>query len=455
MSDEIIGDVVAGGLTGAAVGGLPGAVVGGGVGALTGLLREAYEAKPKAGTFATTLQNDLVPENVTLDAHQIYVRITSGHGPDSLVKANAAAALLSNNFTERASQITAAQGVAAGAWQGGASTAASSATSPLSDSFAVAQQQLAANATALDAEVTAFDHIRSQVEPVPATPPQSSLGNDVNPFQSDTDAAINAYNAKAAKNVALYEAYNADTTAARGQVPKNYAQPAPLNASASAVTRTASPVGPTSAATPKVGPGGPSQSAATDASAAAGGDPAAPPTPGGTPGQSGGASDTPGRQTPAATTPSGATPGGVPLLPGGRDTMAGGPLSSRARRAAEAQRKFAGAGGGPGSGGPGGIGSFGGGTGSGSGNGLRSGSSVGTGPVPGQGNAGQQAGRGGAAAPAARGAAGPGGMPGGAAGRREGDDDQEHRRKYLIEPDDKELFGSDEKWVPPVIGDRR
>ena len=79
---------------------------------------------------------------------------------------------------------------------------------------------------------------------------------------------------------------------------------------------------------------------------------------------------------------------------------------------------------------------------------------MGAGSVPGQTAAGQQAARG-TAAPAARGAAGPGGMPGAAAGRRDGDDDQEHRRKYLIEPDDKELFGTDEKWVPPVIGDRR
>lgn len=188
-----------------------------------------------------------------LDVHQIYVRITTGHGTETVVRANDAAKALAGRFSERANRIASAQGIAAGAWQGGASTAAAWATTPLSESFAMAQ--LAANATALDAVVTAFDHIRSQVEPVPATPPQSSFGNDVNPFQSDTDAAINAYNAKAAKNVALYEAYNADTTAARGQVPKSYAQPAPLNASASAVTRTASPIGPTSAATPQVGLG--------------------------------------------------------------------------------------------------------------------------------------------------------------------------------------------------------
>jgi hypothetical protein len=48
-----------------------------------------------------------------------------------------------------------------------------------------------------------------------------------------------------------------------------------------------------------------------------------------------------------------------------------------------------------------------------------------------------------------------GGAPTSPAGRANGEDDQEHRRKYLIEPDDKELFGIDERYVPPVIGDNR
>jgi hypothetical protein len=48
-----------------------------------------------------------------------------------------------------------------------------------------------------------------------------------------------------------------------------------------------------------------------------------------------------------------------------------------------------------------------------------------------------------------------GGMPMGPTGRGNGEEDQEYRRKYLITPDDKELFGTDEPYVPPVLGDRR
>jgi hypothetical protein len=449
---------VVGGLLGTAVGGVPGGLAGS---ALGGLIEEAYKRKPVVGNFATTLQNDLAPESVTLDAHQIYKRITEGRGAGTLVEADAAAKTLSTRFAERANQIAAARGAAAAAWQGDASTSAAAATAPLADSFAVAQQQLATNSQALTAEATAFHHIRSQVEFVPETPPQSGILNAANPFQTDVDAAINEYNAKAAKNVQLYEAYSADTASARSQVPQSYAAPPPLSASAAATTLTASPIGAAPAAPPQVTPAADAgQPAATNASAAPGGAASAPPstgsasgTPSGTAGQGAATTDPASRPTPQTTTPSALTP----TLPATRDTSAGVPLPSHARPAglSDLQRKSTGAG--SGIGGSGSVGAFGGGpgargTGPEAGTGMRGGPSVGTGPVPGQ----TPAGRSGVVpGPAPRGAAGMGGMPVAPGGRSNGEEDQEHRRKYLIQPDSDELFGTDEPYIRPVIGDNR
>jgi hypothetical protein len=466
MSEQIFAGAATGALAGGAVAGVPGAIAGG---VLGGILGDAYSKKPVAEHHATSVQNDLAPETVSLDAHQIYVRITGGHGPNSLVEAHEAASKLSTNFAERANQIAAARGAAAGAWQGNAADAADAATTPLADSFALAQQQLAANSQALNTEVAAFDHIRSQVEFVPATPPQSGIANSANPFQTDVDAAINEYNAKAAKNVQLYEAYSAETAAARSQVPQSYAQPAPLSASATGATSTASPIGAASVPPPQVGSAADTAApAATNASATPGGGAPKPPSPSGasgmpsgTAGQGAAATDQTARPTPSP-----------PPMPAGSvraasDTFGSGPLPSQARStgASDLPRKTTGAG--PGIGGvPGGVGAFGGGagpratgtgggTGTGSGPALRGGSSVGTGPAPGQTppGAGQPINRG---PIGARGAAGAGGMPMGApGGRANGEEDQEHRRKYLIEPDDKELFGVDEQYVQPVIGDNR
>ena len=58
----------------------------------------------------------------------------------------------------------------------------------------------------------------------------------------------------------------------------------------------------------------------------------------------------------------------------------------------------------------------------------------------------------GAAVVASRSAAGLGGVPIGA-GRGDGEQDGVHRRPaYLVEPDAKSLFGTDELTAPPVIG---
>ncbi|WP_157357460.1 hypothetical protein [Amycolatopsis nigrescens] len=104
----------------------------------------------------------------------------------------------------------------------------------------------------------------------------------------------------------------------------------------------------------------------------------------------------------------------------------------------------------------GGIPAGGAGGGSGSGSGLSgAGRATGAGMLGGPGGAGP----GGAAAAGAAGGRGAGGMSGmggmgGGAGKGQGGDDEEHQRaSYLTEADPDSVFGSDEKTVPPVIGE--
>jgi hypothetical protein len=466
MSDAFDSGFVIAGAAGTAVAGPAGGLV---FGAIGGLLAKAYAQKPVSQSFATTVANDLRPENVTLDAHQIWLRITSGHGPGSLAEAHSAAKDLADRFTQRAGEIAAALTVSGQVWQGAAADAAAAATTPLTDSFAMARQQLATNSQALDAELGAFDHIRAQVEFVPPEPPQSGIANAVNPFQTDVDAAINDYNAKAAKNVQLYEAYSADTAAARTQVSQAYLAPTPLTGSVAPAAGTGSPLGASAAPPPLAGSApdaGPSAGTATSAS---GGPSPAPPqsggvsgTPGGSAGTGATATDSAGRAPQASpisptspTSPTATTPGAVPPLPAAGGPFGGSPSTGRF--------PSSGPGGGRGGGGPGMAGfgpvTRGGGPGAGTGTGarpaVRGGPLAGAGPVPGQTPPGQavRGGLGGGAA--ARGGTGVGGTPAGAAGRGDKEEDQEHRRKYLIEPDRDELFGTDEPCAPPVIGDRR
>jgi hypothetical protein len=484
MSDQSNAGTAIGGMIGYSVAGVPGGIFGGTLGGLVG---DAFSRKPTVQNFAANVQNDLAPEIVSLDGHQIYVRITTGHGSATLAAARDAAANLTARFTEKVDRVMAAGAASGEAWQGDAAGLSRSVATRLTNNLALVREQLVANSRALDAELTAFEHIRSQVEPVPETPPGGFL-NSVNPFPTDVDTAINDYNAKAAKNVALYEAYFAETAAARGQVPQTFGTTAPLPETA-APTMSGASAGPVSTTTTAPAPGGSAggtaPSAATTADTASGGTPSVPPTAGATSGQGGAGTEPAGRQAPALTTPTAATPGGAPVLPVTPGASAGntstntrprssgpsgtprafagaGPAFGPVGGNAAGARGFGGGGSGGGSGGGaggGGVGSrglgsgVGGGTGAGPGTGARGGPAVGTGPIPGQNSPTQAPVRGGAAGPAVRGGIGPGGLPmGGPLGRGAGEDDDEHHRKYRIEPDGEELFGTDEWCAPAVIG---
>ncbi|OLF11263.1 PPE domain-containing protein [Actinophytocola xanthii] len=486
MADEFNAGEAVGGMIGFAVAGAPGELAGR---LLGGAVADAYSNKPVPGYHATTVRNDLAPEDVTLTAHEIYRRITTGHGSGSLLAARDTAAELAGSLADRVGQIEAARGASTGAWQGEASQRSLTAAARLFNSLTVAQRQLAVNSRALDAELSAFDHIRANVEPVPESPPQSGFLNSANPFQTDVDKAINDYNAKAAKNVALYEGYSVDTAAARSQVPLSYPMTVPPAESTAPTAGTAAPLAAAPTAPPGAGPAVDTASAApTTTSTTDGGTPTVPPpaggasgTPGGTTGQGAAATDPLGRQAAGLTSPNAAAAGGAPVLPVLPGTSVGGASANRRSLpagASGAQRGLSGAGpgvgpgaggfggfgvggtpGGPGAGGPGVGGSGAGGPGAGGsgagGSVARGGPAVGTGPIPGQSSTAPPPGRGGLAGATPRGAAGPGGPLGAPTGRSDGDEDAEHHVKYRIEPDGEELFGTDEFTAPPVIGDYR
>ena len=180
------------------------------------------------------------------------------------------------------------------------------------------------------------------------------------------------------------------------------------------------------------GPGRPGGPGGTDPGGAGPGRPGGPGGPGG-PGYPGG----------------GPGDGGMGGFPIGGGPMGGFPGGS------DYERGPGGRGGSTGAGGRG----FGPGGGSGFGPGSEGGK---TGGVPGRGGLGP----GGAGALAAEHAAGGGrglaggrgggmgGMPMGAGGRGEGEEDGEHQRpSYLVEGDPESLFGTDEMTAPPVIGE--
>jgi hypothetical protein len=310
---------------------------------------------------------------------------------------------------------------------------------------------LTASKSALDDQIEAYGEVYRKVEEVSEQPPTSSFLNDINPFTTDTDRAINEYYTSASNNVAAYQAYNEQSSGNGARMPVSY--PAVEAGNVPPVT-VRQPDGYTTRAGARLGdreslsravPGSVTKDLPLPAQVAdqSGHQTSVVPTAvggathhqsttrdvvSGVPGVSSG---TPGEQrTRTGVVTTGAS--GCDFGPAG--TRSGGVADRRGRGTPEW------------------VG------GRGSGSGMPSGRAVGSGRPEG----GLRSGRGvvdpyWAAArgtiPVTSGAAGDGGpLMGFGNGSSHGDGDAEHERKYLLDLDPASLFGSDEMVAPAVIG---
>lgn len=386
----------------------------------------------------------------SLSAADMYDRIRDGAGFTGLLTAQTNAAILAAKYAERVRQIESLRTRMAEHWTGDASDSALRYSQPFSDAMRDAGDTLTAIAGEsgpLLRQTDAYQQVLINVEKLPATPPESGLLNTVNPFETDTDREINAYNDKATRNVAAYLSYYSASGDNGSAMPQAF--PAPPDTTVPAV-----------AVLPQTGQGGQQFSAQVPtvpaAPAAVGGLPAAGGLPAGGASAAGGGppvgssagdparmgstsqqSVTPGPTSvpaPVTGTPQPSAGGtGVPfgMVPGGGGAGAGRPGVGTGRPG--------GGGSGPGSGGPGS-----GGPGSGR---------LGSGGSPGGGGPGGGSGARGMAEPLGRTTSSTGVGPAAGRQRKDAEEDEERSSKYVLS---EELdLGTSEIVAPPVIGDTR
>lgn len=419
----------------------------------------------------------------SITAYQIYQKVTGGPGGGSLEEGAGSSGELRGRYEQRVDTIDELNKRMDQSWTGEAGSGVRRGAHPIKVWMEDSATNLGQSEKALQHQSGAFDTVAHRVQPLPEKPPESGFINDVTPWETDTDRDIQDYNQNAQGNVDAFNDYFKESTNNAQNMPgydkfdgdlgddggdKDGGRDRDRESIQDPGDRTPGDqdpgdrgpgnIGPT----PTPGPSGPSSP----------GGPSGPGTPGPTPGPSypgptpgPGGPNGPGYPGPNGGPNGPGTPG--PNGPGDYDwddgTTAAGytPPSSN----------FPGGG----SGGAGGFGGFGpgggfgsGGSGSGSGAGGVGGAVGGFGPGGGAVSGGAATGSaapgsggsaaGGAAAGGARGSgSGAGGRPmmgGMGAGRGgQGDEDEEHDRKYLIEEDGNSLFGTDELTAPPVIGE--
>jgi len=377
---------------------------------------------------------------------QIYEELTGGPGTATLSDAQGISHDEARLEADRADEIVGIGQTIRGGWQGSASDGAFGAAQPLAEAALGGADDLYQAQDLLDRQNGSFGRAVNSVVPVPAGPPEMDVGDFMNPV--DYEQQVRQYQSDAEHNMQVFEGYDNASNHNETYAPREY----PIIAHSGGTVAVTG--GDTVSGGDQGGPGGNgsgSYSGPNGGDTGGNGYPVGGSAPGGSlPGgqPAPGAQQTnPNDYVPPTTQPSGyqppvSQPGPVTGPPGGPVT--GVPVGGYP--------------GGTGSGGGSGAGSGAGGRGAGGGSaggpGARGG---GLGPGGGAGAlaAEEATRRGGAGVAGARGGVGAGAMGGApmGGGRGKGDEDEDHTRKVLIEPDPEAMFGSEVMTAPQVIGD--
>jgi hypothetical protein len=381
-------------------------------------------------------------EELFMTPQEIYRKIKGGPGSPPLDDVQAATRAECELEIDRAHQIEQLSRALEDGWQGEAGGAALSAAVPLREAAFEGSAQLERAQDLLSRQSESFHTAFNEVRPMPDEPPANPMGEAI-PFDTDIDKEVRAYQSDAQHNMNIYRGYDNASQYNETHMPDDYTttnrsvagasvKPQPdtieVGAPEPGPGRSDGP-GNYSGFTSEPYPGGHGPSGPTPSGSQPGG-PVGPGGPGGqtspnewrppvtnSPGQYYNPNYPPvGQSSPVSAAPGGFVPGGGP---GGSGAGYGG--------------RGPGTAGGPGPGG---------------GRGYGPGAGVGAGALAAEEAAARRA----AQAAGGRAGAGPMGAPAGG-GRNKDDDDTEHERKFLIEADAEETFGSDVLTAPQVIGD--
>ncbi|WP_158881328.1 hypothetical protein [Amycolatopsis anabasis] len=402
------------------------------------------------------------------DAPKIVELIRGGSGPKALYSSGISSAEAAKLHQEIADDMLRLQGKMEGFWEGPASEQARAGAGPLVEASKVSGEHMSKAHELYVGQGSSFSDLKIKVEENdPGKKPESTFASDYMPIFTDRDEEIDKWNEKAQKVVDGYNVYNDQSMDNSGRWPTDYGQLGLPPGGADVAVKNPETGPGTHVNTPPdtSGTGGHGGRQYTPSDTGGPSNPISPPPqthPSGTPQHPGG----PGTQHP----PAGTTPSNVGTLPPPTPTpqppvYANPPYNPPGQGPGYPGLAPFGPGFGPGGSGPNspGSGRYGSG-------GFGPGGSGSGGPGAGQPGSGQPgAGRGvGAAAPHAEGGpvrggpaagaagrgGGPAGMGGMGAGRggQGGEDDEHQRPEYLLEADPDEVFGSDERTTPPVIG---
>jgi uncharacterized protein YukE len=157
-----------------------------------------------------------------LSGHQIYTQMTSGPGTGSAQQAANAAAALERTYAGIEARLKRVGETLGEAWTGTSADAARAAGNPINQAMIQMQDALRQADHSLSNQVYQFNHNKAQLKNVPEQKPETGFWDDISPWDTDAEDAVNKYNSEEAHNRKIYSEFQSASNTNRGDLPREF-----------------------------------------------------------------------------------------------------------------------------------------------------------------------------------------------------------------------------------------
>ncbi|NKE56139.1 WXG100 family type VII secretion target, partial [Lentzea sp. PSKA42] len=154
--------------------------------------------------------------------HEIYAQMTGGPGTGSAQNAANKAAELERTYAGVEARLKKVGETLGEAWTGTSADAAQAAGNPIKQAMVQMQDALRQADHSLSNQVYQFNYNKGQLKDMPASKPDTGFWDDVSPWDTDAEDAVNKYNSEESHNRKVYSEFQSASNTNRGDLPKEF-----------------------------------------------------------------------------------------------------------------------------------------------------------------------------------------------------------------------------------------
>ena len=157
-----------------------------------------------------------------LSGYTIYTQMHSGPGTGSAQDAANKASELERTYAGVEARLKRVGETLGEAWTGASADAAQTAANPINQAMIQMQDALRQADRSLSNQVYQFNYNKSQLKDMPEKKPDTGFWDDISPWDTDAEDAVNSYNSKEAHNRKVYTEFQSASNTNRGDLPKEF-----------------------------------------------------------------------------------------------------------------------------------------------------------------------------------------------------------------------------------------